>query len=465
MALTLSFNSIFDSRRHCGVVGVNKPKPKALTMNTVILAGACAVLTVLSAPAAAAATPEVPAVAPWNGSVEQAVDAFYASRGGAPLWLRSGPNGSAANELIEILQRAPLDGLASGPALALQAQSLAARASTGDAAALGQADRLLSTAWVMYVQAIQTPPAGMTYADSWVQPRRSTPLQILHRTAAAKSLPSYLREVSEVNPIYANLREAAWTEMQANGGTPDPRVLTSLDRARDMPFQKRYIMVDTAGARLYMIDDGRIVDSMKVIVGKADPSTQTPMLASTIYYTTLNPYWHVSGDMVRSLIARNVLDEGLSYLKTRGYQVMPADPSDNTLLDPAKVNWRAVAEGREMVRVRQLPGPANSMGRLKIPFPNANDLYLHDTPTKTLFAQDDRNLSHGCIRLEDAERLGRWLLGREPEAASREPEQNVLLPTPTPIYLTYLTAQVKNGQLSFTEDPYRRDAQSTALAN
>jgi L,D-transpeptidase YcbB len=438
-----------------------------LTVKTRILAGAaCVALTVLSVPvAAAAATPEVPATAPLNGSVEQAVDAFYASRGGAPLWLRSGPNGPAATELMGILQRAPLDGLASGPALALQAQSLAARASTGDAAALGQGDRLLSTAWVMYVQALQTPPAGMTYADSWVQPRRSTPLQILQRAAAAKSLPAYLRKISNVNPIYAELRDAAWTEMQANGGTLDPRILTSLDRARDMPWQKRYIMVDTGGARLYMIDDGRIVDSMKVIVGKADPSSQTPMLASTVYYATLNPYWHVSGDMVRSLIARNVLDEGLSYLKTRGYQVMPADPSDNTLLDPAKVNWRAVAEGRETVRVRQLPGPANSMGRLKFPFPNANDLYLHDTPTKSLFAQDDRNLSHGCIRLEDAERLGRWLLGREPEAASREPEQNVLLPTPTPIYLTYLTAQVKDGQLSFSDDPYRRDARSTALAN
>ncbi|MEO8455435.1 MAG: L,D-transpeptidase family protein [Sphingomicrobium sp.] len=435
-------------------------------MKTRILAGvACAALTVLSVPVAAAtATPETPAMAPWNGSVEQAVDAFYASRGGVPLWLRSGSNSSAASELIGILQRAPLDGLASGPALALQAQSLSARASTGDTAALGQADRLLSTAWVMYVQALQTPPAGMIYSDSWVQPRRDTPLRILQRAAASPSLTGYLREVSNVNPVYAQLRDAAWAQMQSNGGTLDPRVLTSLDRARDMPFQKRYVMVDTAGARLYMIDGGRIVDSMKVIVGKADPSTQTPMLASTIYYATLNPYWHVSGDMVRDLIAKNVLQNGISYLKTRGYQVMPA-AGDDTLLDPAKVDWRAVAEGREMVRVRQLPGPANSMGRLKIPFPNASDIYLHDTPTKALFAQDDRSLSHGCIRLEDAERLGRWLLGREPEAVSREPEQNVLLPTPTPIYLTYLTAQVNDGQLSFTEDPYRRDPQSTALAN
>jgi murein L,D-transpeptidase YcbB/YkuD len=232
-----------------------------------------------------------------------------------------------------------------------------------------------------------------------------------------------------------------------------------------MPFQKRYLMVDTAGARLYMIEDGRIVDSMKVIVGRSNPSTQTPMLASTIYYATLNPYWHVSADMVRTLIARNVLDQGLSYLRTHSYQVMPADPGDNTLLDPAKVNWRAVAAGKEIVRVRQLPGPGNSMGRLKFGFPNANDIYLHDTPTKSLFAQDDRSLSHGCIRLEDADRLGRWLLGREPETASRDPEQNVLLPMPVPIYLTYLTAQVNGGQLSFVDDPYGRDGQHTASAN
>jgi murein L,D-transpeptidase YcbB/YkuD len=463
MGLTLSLNSIFEPRSQSGSVGVKKLNPKVLTLKTAILA--CAALTLISAPAAGvAATPGAPAAAPWNGSVEQAVDAFYASRGGAPLWLHSGSNSSAANELFGILQRAPLDGFASGPALALQAQSLAARASTGDAAALAQADRLLSTAWVMYVEALQTPPAGMTYADSWVQPRRDTPLHILQRAAGAASLTSYLREVSNVNPIYTELRDAAWAQMQANGGALDRRVLASLDRARDMPFQKRYIMVDTGGARLYMIEDGRIVDSMKVIVGKADPSTQTPMLASTIYYTTLNPYWHVAGDMVRSLIAKNVLEHGVSYLKTRGYQVMAAAGGDDTLLDPAKVDWRAVAEGRQSIRVRQLPGPANSMGRLKIPFPNASDIYLHDTPTKWLFAQDDRSLSHGCIRLEDAERLGRWLLGREPEAASRDPEQNVLLPTPTPIYVTYLTAQAKGGQLTFIDDPYRRDAQAM-LAN
>jgi len=424
------------------------------------LAGvAAAALLGLALPAYAATSSELPGAANYDSSADQAVNAFYAARGGAPLWLKAG-NDAGARELIDVLQRAPLDGMANGPAIAAQAQALMARAGAGDVAARGSADRLLSTAWVQYVAALQTPPAGMTYADKWVMPRRDSAATILARAAAAPSLGAHVRGIANVNPLYAQLRDAAWSSMQANGGQLDPRVLASLDRARDMPPQGRYVMVDTAGARLYMIENGRVADSMKVIVGKADPSTQTPMLASTIYYATLNPYWHVSAEMVRSTIAPNVLSMGLSYIKSRGYQVMDAD---GTMLDPAKIDWKAVAAGRDTVRVRQLPGPANSMGQIKIPFPNGSDLYLHDTPNKSLFSQDDRTLSHGCIRLQDAERLGRWLMGREPQAASNDPEQNVLLPKPVPIYVTYLTAQVDNGQISFVDDIYGRDTQVAAL--
>lgn len=425
-----------------------------------ILAGAaCAALMGLALPAYAATSPELPATANYDAASSQAVNAFYASRGGATLWLKNG-NDSGARALIDILQRASLDGMSSGPAIAARAQDLLARAAGGDPAARATADRLLSAAWVQYVTALQTPPAGMTYADKWVMPRRDSPAGILARAGAAPSLAAHVRAISQVNPLYAELRDAAWSSMQANGGQLDPRILASLDRVRAVPPQGRYVMVDTAGARLYMIEDGRVADSMKVIVGKADPSTQTPMIASTIYYATLNPYWHVSAEAVRSTIAPNTLGMGLNYLKSRGYQVMNAD---GEMLDPAKVDWRAVAAGREMVRVRQLPGPANSMGQIKIPFPNGSDLYLHDTPNKNLFDADDRTLSHGCIRLQDAERLGRWLMGREPQAASSEAEQNVLLPAPIPIYVTYLTAQVDNGQISYVDDIYGRDRAVAAL--
>jgi murein L,D-transpeptidase YcbB/YkuD len=430
------------------------------------LAGAaCAALMGLSLPALAATTPELPGAAiQVSPSAAQAVQAFYANRGGAPLWLNSGAESTAARELIGILDRAPLDGLDNGPMLAAEAQALLARAQSGDRSAVDAADRLLSAAWVSYVQAVQRPPAGMIYADAWVTPRSQSAMEILQRTAAAPSLSAYVRSVSEVNPLYAQLRDAAWAQMQSSGGSVDPRVLTSLDRAREHPVQDKYIMVDAAAARLYMIEDGRMVDSMRVVVGKAGPHTQTPMMASTIYYATLNPYWHVGSDLVRSLIAKNVLEKGLGYLKTQGYQVLPADPNDDRLLDPSTIDWQAVANGSQMVRVRELPGPANSMGHVKFGFPNAYDIYLHDTPVKELFSQDDRDLSHGCIRLEDAEKLARWMMGRDPEAGSDAPEQNVALPSPVPIYVTYLTAQAHGGQLSFVDDIYGRDSQAMQVA-
>ncbi len=422
-----------------------------------MLAGAaCAALMIPLVPAKAASDPSFVPMG-FAAAGDPSIAAFYASRRSAPLWFSQGTDSSAAREVMSVLQRAPLDGFDAGPALAAQAQLLMGR---GD---LADADKILSAAWVRYVGKLQTPPSGMIYADSWVRPRRDSAATILARASTAPSLAAHVRQVSSVNPVYNELREAAWSAMQANGGRIDPRVLTSLDRVRDMPFQKRYVMVDAASARLYMIEDGRVVDQMKVIVGKS--SAPTPMLASTIYYATLNPYWHVSDDMIRSLIAPNVLQQGMTYLKSHGYQVMPADGPDGAeakLLDPSKIDWRAVANGQVQVKVRQLPGPANSMGHMKFGFPNAYDIYLHDTPNKDLFASDDRDLSHGCIRLEDAERLGRWMLQRDPHAVTHEAEQNVALPTPVPIYITYMTAYADGGQLAFADDPYGRDARATA---
>jgi L,D-transpeptidase YcbB len=174
---------------------------------------------------------------------------------------------------------------------------------------------------------------------------------------------------------------------------------------------------------------------MKVIVGK--PDTPTPELKSAINYETLNPYWHVTADLAQTLIAPRVLKDGDAYLTERGYEIVSGWGPDARMLSPDSVDWKAVAAGEAQVFVRQRPGPANSLGRFKFDLPNGDGIYLHDTPKKELFAQDVRNLSHGCVRLEDAERLARWLLGKDPPAAS-VPEENILLPRPVPITISYL---------------------------
>ena len=112
---------------------------------------------------------------------------------------------------------------------------------------------------------------------------------------------------------------------------------------------------------------------------------------------------------------------------------------DAQVLSPDSVDWKAVAAGQAQVYVRQRPGPANSLGHFKFDLPDGDGIYLHDTPKKELFAQDDRSLSHGCVRLEDAQRLATWLLGKEPPAAAA-PEAHVLLPQPVPITISYLDA-------------------------
>jgi murein L,D-transpeptidase YcbB/YkuD len=221
-------------------------------------------------------------------------------------------------------------------------------------------------------------------------------------------------------------------------GTIAPQLYVDSLRGAQIPLHGRYVLVDAASARLYMIEDARVQDSMRVIVGK--PETPTPALKSVINYETLNPYWHVTGDLAKTLIAPRVLQEGNAYLTTRGYEILSGWGPDGRVLSPDSVDWKAVAAGTLQVYVRQRPGPANSLGRFKFDLPDGNGIYLHDTPKKELFAQDERNLSHGCVRLEDAERLARWLLGKDPPAAS-VPEENVLLPRPVPITISYLDAR------------------------
>ncbi|HJR83625.1 MAG TPA: L,D-transpeptidase family protein [Sphingomicrobium sp.] len=234
------------------------------------------------------------------------------------------------------------------------------------------------------------------------------------------------------------------------GGSTPPAVATGLaipvggpHRASPVPVRGRAVLVDAASARLYMIQNGRVVDSMRVIVGS--PDTATPQLRSTLWYATINPYWNVTAELTRTLIAPNVLRLGYSYLRDRGYEVVTEFGKDAKVLPPESVDWKAVAAGREKVLVRQRPGPANSMGELKFNIPNSDGIYLHDTPRKALFAEDNRSLSHGCVRLEDAPRLARWLLGREPNLDADAPERHVPVPGGVPIVITYLdpAAQVQ----------------------
>jgi murein L,D-transpeptidase YcbB/YkuD len=252
------------------------------------------------------------------------------------------------------------------------------------------------------------------------------------------------------------------------GGQPglDRQVLRlNLERARALPAGKgRYIIVNATAQRLTTYENGEIVDSMRVVVGK--PKNPTPMMAAYIRYTSLNPYWYVPPDLAAERIAPNVLKEGLSYLKTHGYQVLSNWYDASTAIDPATIDWEAVAAGTKQVYVRQVPGPGNAMGEMKFMFPNSEGVYLHDTPQKELLTEASRMFSGGCVRLEDAPRLARWMHGEPLKPKSRRPEQRVDLPEPIPVFITYLTVMPTEGQLATYPDVYGRDrAELATLPN
>jgi len=414
--------------------------------------GASVPALVSAAPVSAQLSPNVQGA---SLPVSASVSAFYDTYRSQPIWFRNGVNPAVVAQLTAILQRAPFDGLAEGPQLAAQVQAAAAQAATGDAAAVANAERVLSSAWVQYVQAIKKPTPGMAYSFAVLQPQGSRPDQILLTAAAAPSLESYLSSTARVNPVYADLRDAAWSQAQVSGDlTPDPRLLANLERVRSLPASGKFVVVDSGTQMLTMFENGRPVDSMKIVVGKTE--YPTPMIASVMYYIVYNPYWNAPDHLVRK-IAQNYLTMGDKYLKGRGYQVMKDWTAASAVVSSDQVNWKAVATGKEQIRIRQKPQDDNSMGDLKFPFPNNLDIFLHDTPHKEYFAKANRNLSNGCVRLEDARRFGRWLLGAEPAAPGTDAEIQVQLPRGVPVYLTYTTAQVQAGKIAYFADPYRLD--------
>ena len=371
---------------------------------------------------------------------------FYAARPGTLVWLKDADSRAAAAKLVTILKRAPIDGLAEGPALASSVEAALASGTPAD-------DQIISTAWVRYVQALKRPVDGVSFGDPTLQLQPPTANQVLSDALDAPSLAAHLDAVASVNPFYATLRDDA----VAAGEQDDPHVRATLGRLRLVPAKGRAVLVDAANAQLMELEDGKVVDTMKVIVGK--PDFPTPLLAGKIWYVTFNPYWHIPQDVAKRKVAPIVLKRGVSYLKAARYETVEAFGGDKEeAIDPKTVDWKAVAAGTVDAHIRQLTGPNNMMGKMKFGFVNDYGIFLHDTPHKDLFAKAKRNLSLGCVRVERPQDLAQWLFGHTPPVPGDDAEQNVRIDEGVPIYISYLTARPDGATIAFADDVYKLDA-------
>ena len=386
-----------------------------------------------------------------------AVKRFYAERGFKPLWVQSGKVGRSAQTLINYLASAELDGLKPSSYRVEQLRGLIASARTGNAEAVAHAELELSTSFARYVRDLRRRgKVRMIYADRSLKPKRPRVEAVLRAAAFPKSFDTYVNDMGWMSEHYVRLRGmVAQAEKQGASEQTLERLRLNLDRARILPGPwVHHVVVDASSGRLWYYGSGKRVGTMRVVVGTA--KTPTPMMAGKLQWAILNPYWNVPAYLARNSIARKVLD-GRSLASLRMEALSDWGPSPRKL-KASEINWHAVASGEQELRLRELPGGANSMGRVKFLFPNEEGIYLHDTPNRDLLAKPDRHFSNGCIRLEKAAELGKWLLQRPIRAKSNSPEQAVPLPAQVPVYLTYITAFKSESGVDFREDVYGHDS-------
>ena len=418
------------------------------------LASAVAALGLVAPSAVGQLRAKAPTAAPFDGEIAD----FYRARGGAPLWLAPNARG-AAPQLIQLLATAQADHLNPRRYNVRGLQRALADAQTGNPAAVQRAEAVLSAAFVTYAQDLKHDPAvGIIYVDKELRPTPPSASQLLTAASRAPSLSDYVQQIGWMNPIYGKLRQAIASRIYRNAA--EYRLLQlNLERARALPAGgSRYVIVNPPAARLYMYENGQVVDSMRVVAGRPDPIAQTPMMNAFIRYEALNPYWNSPPDITARKLAPTILKEGRAYFTKRGYDVVDHFGENARVIDPMSIDWHAVAAGRVQVNLRQRPGPANSMGKMKFMFPNEQGIWLHDTPEKEKIEDAGRLESNGCVRLEDAPRFARWLFnGRPPQTKGARPEQKVNLPEPVPLYITYLTAVPSGTSIVYFDDFYGKD--------
>jgi L,D-transpeptidase YcbB len=400
------------------------------------------------------ATARSSAPAPFDGEIAD----FYRSRGGAPLWFapRAGP---AAQQLVQLLATSQADHLNPRRYNVGGLNRAVAAAQSGDPAAVQRAEAMLSSAFVTYVGDLKHDPGvGIIYVDPELKPTPPSAMELLTAASRAPSLSEYVAQMGWMSPIYAKLRQAIASRIYSNPA--QYRLLQlNLERARVLPAGgSKYVIVNPPAARLYMYENGQVVDSMRVVAGRPDPIAQTPMMNAFIRFEALNPYWNAPPDIAARKLAPKALAQGRAYLNEKGYEIVDQFGENARVLNPMSVDWKGVVEGRVQVKMRQRPGPANSMGRMKFMFPNAQGIWLHDTPEKEKIEDAARLESNGCVRLEDAPRFARWLFnGRPPSPKGARPEQKVNLPALVPLYITYLTAVPSGTSIVYFDDFYGKD--------
>ncbi|MEM7208062.1 MAG: L,D-transpeptidase family protein [Pseudomonadota bacterium] len=257
------------------------------------------------------------------------------------------------------------------------------------------------------------------------------------------------------------------------------QIAINLERWRWLPrdLGERHILVNSADFTLGLFDQGESILDMRVVVGKT--YRQTPVLSKNMKYLVLNPTWTVPPGILRKDILPK-LKTNPNYLQDKGMQVFEGWDASAVALNADEVDWSRVSVRHSPYKVQQAAGSQNALGQVKFMFPNQHSVYLHDTPSRSLFGERVRAFSSGCVRLERPLELASALMGLGGEGRSTDAwtdntlqsalasgeTSNVILENPVPVHLTYLTAWTNvDGRVQFRDDIYNRDTRLQLALN
>ena len=234
----------------------------------------------------------------------------------------------------------------------------------------------------------------------------------------------------------------------------------NLDRWRWLPrdLGDSFLAVNIPEFRLELIRDGQVELDMKVIAGKAVHAT--PVFADKLEYIVLNPYWNIPNSIIENELLPQFREDPKAVL-SKNMEILDLS---NEPMEPVSMDWKGVTATD--IRVRQKPGPQNSLGLAKFIFPNSHAIYLHDTPADQLFDASNRAFSHGCLRLEKPRELASAVLSDKPEWQASDidrvmdgsnDETTIHLDGSLPVYITYFTAVADGDSVRYLHDVYGHD--------
>jgi len=239
------------------------------------------------------------------------------------------------------------------------------------------------------------------------------------------------------------------------------KLYVNMERMRWLPEEKseKRVLVNIADFTLDYLNKEDTILHMKTVVGRN--FRQTPVFEAEMTYLVFSPTWTIPQGILFNDVVPAVRKDR-AYLKDHNMVVL-----DRTgkAVDPSSINWSTARQGRFPFIIRQMPGDKNALGRVKFMFPNKYSVYLHDTPTKSLFEKDERTFSSGCIRISKPADLAFHLLQNETvwtqdsiqSSMQLENEKTILLPEPVGVYIYYLTAWGHKNTVHFRKDIYKRD--------